>query len=150
MLLSFDLSAAMKSFVRKDATLQWLYVSKHGLSASHVLHYVYIHMNNTLCVVNTTLSVTFVNSEFCKLASGHQRPPKAVSMAQSSSSSLVHGWAGGHTAAAGRSSTSTPLQLGVRSWRPRRKRWQASRSASQMRSKPGQPQLGGKKGEHTM
>ena len=55
-----------------------------------------ILMNNTEpCGLFTRhCCVTLVNSEFCKLASGHQRPPKAVSMAQSSSS-LVHGWAGG-------------------------------------------------------
>lgn len=39
-------------------------------------------------------SLTLVNSEFCKSASGHQRPPKAVSMAQSSSSSLLQALVG--------------------------------------------------------
>lgn len=76
---------------------------------------------------------TFVNSECWRLASGHQRPPKAVNMAQSASSS-VHGW----TFELRRSISE---RLGICSSRPLRRRWQASKSASQMCSNAGPPQL---------
>lgn len=82
---------------------------------------------------------TLVNSECWRSASGHQRPPRAVNMAQSASSLVNGGTSEPDPGMEGRSSVSEMLE--VRWSRPFRRRWQASKSASQMCSSAGLPQL---------
>ncbi len=119
----------------QSKNVKWKTRKKHYLDHEHVISNYF----SPFCRFLMCCGFTLVNSECWRSASGHQRPPRAVNMAQSASS-LVNGRTSEpDPGMEGRSCVSEMLE--VRWSRPFRRRWQASKSASQMCSSAGPPQL---------